>query len=94
MELRDSTNLFVNGSTVVGIILILCTCKCTRECQADVGGLMLDYHLDHYRLEREVEDKLEQWSAGTYDRGDNDKDANRSGSNDGPGTCGPPDRDK
>lgn len=97
MELRDTKNLLVNGSTLVGFALLLSTCKCTTRANADVGGMMMDYHLDHQRLEKHIEDIIHDWYVDHPDYnfsgwGRNDG-PDRSGHSDGPGTTGPANRD-
>lgn len=92
MELRDTRNVLINGSTMIGFVFLLCTCKCSTQANADVGGLMMDYHLDHNRLERHIEDIIHGWYEEGYKGGSNEG-SDRSGSSDGPGTTGPADRD-
>ena len=52
--MRDTQNLLINGTTAIAVGVILLALLSRTFAHADVGGLMLDYHLDHQRIEEQV----------------------------------------
>lgn len=52
--MRDVKNLTINLSSLFGIALVFTLILTNRILIGDVGGLMMDYHLDHSRIDKEI----------------------------------------
>lgn len=57
----------VNGATILAVALAIICLILSSKSHADVGGMMLDYHFDHDRMDRMCDrhwrdrDPMEDW---------------------------------